>query len=53
VTEAVRTISGGSTTILLNFGAAVSLGIIGIWVVVAFVIGRSYHNLVKNNKIIE
>lgn len=53
ITDIIRTISQGSPQILLSTGSFISLGIIGGWVIVAVILGHSYNNLVKNNKIIE
>ncbi len=51
--EAIRMISGGSMVALLNFGGMVSLGIVGFWMAVAYVLGNKYHSLIKKKEIIE
>jgi AAA family ATP:ADP antiporter len=53
ITELIRAATGGSREALLNVGGLVSLGIVGAWALVAFGVGKTYHHLVKNNKIIE
>lgn len=53
ITDIIRTVSGGSRMALVNFGGMVSLGIVGFWIAVAYVLGNTYHSLVKKNEIIK
>lgn len=53
ITEIIRKYSSGSNLALLNIGTMVSFGIIGFWVIVAFNLGATYHNLVNKKQIIE
>jgi AAA family ATP:ADP antiporter len=43
----------GDLGALMTYGTFASLGVIGIWVCVAFLVGTSYNTLIKENKIIE
>lgn len=38
---------------LLHYGTILSLGIVGVWVVVAFFVGNKFHSLVKENKVVK
>jgi AAA family ATP:ADP antiporter len=38
---------------LLFFGSLISLGVVGVWVFVAFFVGKKNQSLVRNNQIIE
>lgn len=53
VNEVILGISKGSKEALLNVGGFVSLGVIGFWIVIAFILGQVYHKLVEDKKIIE
>lgn len=53
ITDRILAMTGGSSTALLQIGGLVSLGIVGAWVIVAFAVGKTYHDLVTNKKIIE
>lgn len=53
ITDTIRTLTGGSNEALLNVGGIVSLAIIGGWAIVAFVLGKAYHELIKSKKIID
>ena len=39
--------------ILLYLGSIVSLGIIGVWIVVAYVVGNNFNRLIKSGKIVK
>lgn len=38
---------------LMFFGSIISLGIVGVWIMIAFYVGKTNHKLVQDNKIIE
>jgi AAA family ATP:ADP antiporter len=43
----------GDLTALMTYGTFASLGVIGVWACIAFLIGTTYNTLIKENKIIE
>lgn len=44
---------GSNMSILLNYGCLMSLGIIGIWIVIALAVGTKYNKLIEDKNIIE
>ena len=49
----INNIFAGNLTALMTFGTMASLGVIGIWIGIAFIVGTSYNTLIRENKIIE
>ena len=44
---------GYSLTKLFNYRTVISLGVVGVWVVVASLLGKKFNKLQKENKIVE
>ena len=42
-----------SAPLLLFYGTVVSFGLIGVWIVAAIFVGKTFNTLTKHNKIIE
>ena len=38
---------------LLHYGTILSLGLVGIWIVIAFFVGNKFHRLVRDHKIVK
>lgn len=51
--SAINDLFSGDVASLLLYSTAISLGIVGVWIAIAFYVGTSYNKLIKSNKIIE
>ncbi|MCF7799888.1 hypothetical protein K9L05_00410 [Candidatus Babeliales bacterium] len=49
----INNIFQDSTTLLMFYGTFIALGLVGIWIIAAILVGSKFNYLVKNNKIVE
>jgi len=53
VNKTLLSIGGGNTLAVITMGSFLSLGLIGVWIMFALFVGRTYVKLIKEDRIIE
>lgn len=51
--SAINDLFSGNLSQLMLYSTTISLGIVGVWIAIAFFVGTSYNKLIKENRIIE